>query len=268
MVVTSRRALGTHQDRNRIWVVSDRIANWLSDFVVTNSKAVAADTVSRDHVKMRKLRSIYNGIDIAPIAAAAPRRDVVRADMGLVPEAIVIVCIANLIAYKGHEDLLSAFAAVSNHGLVSNRPMMLLLAGEDRGIGENLARRASDLGILDKVRFLGGRRDIPNILAAADMGVLPSHEEGFSNALLEMLSAGIPVVATDVGGNGEALAGMEGCSLVPPSDPIALASAVRNIVAGLPERPERSVLRVAQIKSRFSVGAMVDQYEKLYRQFH
>jgi glycosyltransferase involved in cell wall biosynthesis len=227
---------------------------------------VAADTVSRDHVTIRKLRSIYNGIDIAPFAAAASRRDAVRSNMGLAPETIVIVCIGNLIAYKGHEDLLSAFAFLSNDESRPNRPIILLLAGEDRGTGENLARQASDLGILDRVRFLGGRRDIPDILAASDIGVLPSHEEGFSNALLEMLSAGVPVVATDVGGNREALAGTEGCFLVPPSDPIALASAVRQVAAGLPELPERSASRVAHVKSRFSVGAMVDQYETLYRQ--
>ena len=266
MVITSRRALGTHQDKNRLWIATDRVANWLSDCITANSKAVAADTIARDGVDEGRIKIIYNGIDVAPYDAGIMRRDTVRAALGVSPDSVVIACVSNLLAYKGHMDLLPAFASVCAGRPAATPPLTLLLAGEDRGMGERLKRRAEELGISNLTRFLGCRSDVPDILAASDIGVLPSHEEGFANALLEMLAAGLPVVATDVGGNREALAGMDGCYLVPPSEPKAMTDALYRLMAVLPERHEQRAARVELIRSRFQVVAMVDRYEKLYRE--
>jgi glycosyltransferase involved in cell wall biosynthesis len=265
LVITSRRALGTHRDKHRIWIAIDWIANCLSDIVTANSKAVAADTISRDGVDVRKLKVIYNGIDTTPFETSRERRAIVRAEMGITPEAIVIGSISNLVGYKGHRDLISAFATVTSGKAIERKSMTLLLAGEDRGIGESLARQAREFGVSDQIRFLGCCTDVSSILAATDIGVLSSYEESISNALLEMLAAGLPVVATRVGGNHEALADMTGCLLVPPADPVALAAAIGKIVVGLPERPERPLSRVDLIRTRFPIGAMVSQYERLYR---
>ena len=78
-------------------------------------------------------------------------------------------------------------------------------ARKDRGLQDKLLAKSKELGVGDRVRFLGRRQDVPALLAAMDIGVMASHEEGFSNALLEKLAAGLPVVATGVGGKSESL---------------------------------------------------------------
>jgi glycosyltransferase involved in cell wall biosynthesis len=265
LVITSRRALGTHQDKNRAWCVTDRTANRLSDYIVANSKAVAADTVARNGIDASKLRVIHNGIDVALFERSSKRRDELRAEFGIAPQAIVVGCLSNLIAYKGHKELVAAFADVMHAKDPGSEALVLLLAGEDRGRGDSLRRQVNELRIADRVRFLGPREDVPDVLAAVDIGVLPSHEEGFSNALLEMLAAGLPVVATDVGGNREALEGMHGCYLVPKADPAALADALRRLIRELSEQPQQRAARIDAIRQRFPVSAMVDRYVELYR---
>lgn len=263
-VITSRRALGTHQDKNRLWLLIDRIAGRLSHYVVANSGAVAADTRVRDGLDPAKLRVIYNGIDVAPFESAFCRRDAMRATLGFSVSTIVIGCPSNLIAYKGHRELLTAFANVLASGVPSSDSLILLLAGEDRGIGKSLWKLAQDLKVADRIRYVGPRDDIPDLLSVLDIGALPSHEEGFSNALIEMLAAGLPVVATDVGGNREALEGMAGCCLVPPKNPGAFAAALCDVISTLPERERQRFSRVEAIRRRFPVSKMVEQYVDLY----
>lgn len=265
LVITSRRALGTHQDKNRLWRVADQVANRLSDYIVANSRAVAADTVARDGIEEDKLRVVYNGIDVAPFEAGNGHRESLRAEIGIAPQALVIGSLSNLVAYKGHKDLLAAFASVVHGRVPGSENLVLLLVGEDRGIGNSLRRQAEDLDVINRVVFLGPREDVPDVLATVDIGVLSSHEEGFSNALLEMLAAGLPVVATDVGGNREALEGMPGCLLVPRSDPTALAGALRKVINALPSQLQQRACRVEVIRQRFPVSTMVNRYMELYR---
>lgn len=261
LVVTSRRALGNHQAQHWMWRPVDRISNRLSHRIVANSQAVAADTVARDAADPAKIEVIYNGVDTGPFHGAPQQRAAMRAALGCKQGTIAIGCVANLIPYKGHVDLIAAFAAIAVH----NADLMLLLVGHDYGIGGALAEQAASLGVAGRVSFLGARSDVPDLLASFDIAVLPSHEEGFSNALLEMLSAGVPVIATAVGGNVEALAEMPGCALVPARDPAALSAALRRLAADLPEPPHLPARRRELVERRYSVAAMVDNYERLYR---
>jgi glycosyltransferase involved in cell wall biosynthesis len=260
-VITSRRALGTHQGRHWLWPYADRIANRLSNHILANSHAVAADIITRDRLDPAKLSVIYNGIDLGSFPASRSERNSVRERMGIGAASIVIGCVGNLIAYKGHADLIAAFAVVA----ATEPRLALVIVGQDHGVGDNLGRQAQILGVADRVSLLGGRSDVSALLAAFDLAVLPSHEEGFSNALLEMLSAGLPVVATAVGGNVEAMAGMDGCILVPARDPTALSAALRCIIANLPEDFSLAARRRALIEQRYSVAAMVASHERIYR---
>ena len=260
-VITSRRALGTHQARHPHWHYADRIANRLSTHILANSQAVAADTIARDRPDPAKLSVIYNGIDPLPFRIPPEERNAVRERLGFGRDRILIGCVGNLIPYKGHADLISAFASAGT----GDPRLTLVIVGEDRGIGKDLMRQAETLGVAHRVSLVGRRGDIPSVLSGFDVAVLPSHEEGFSNALLEMLSAGLPVIATAVGGNPEALAGMDGCILVPPGDPVALSAALRRIIATLPEDPNLAVRRRALIEQRYSIAAMIDNHERIYR---
>jgi glycosyltransferase involved in cell wall biosynthesis len=259
-VVTSRRALGTHQERYKVLRPLDLMANRLSHRVTVNSKAVWKDVVRRDHIDPRKLILIYNAVDPTPYESARLGREQIRQTLGLKPEEKAVIVIANLIPYKGHSDLLSAMALA----LREVQGMRLLLVGEDRGIRCHLERQASDLGIFQAVRFLGRRSDIPDLLAAGDLSVLASHEEGFSNVILESMAAGLPVVATDVGGNGEAIVDGETGWLVPPKNPSALSARIVDLLNDPPRASRWGEKGRKRVKELFTVDKMVEEHLKLY----
>lgn len=261
VILTSRRGLGTHQDRNPGWRPFDRISNLCSHYVTVNSRAVADDTVARDGIRPEKLVIIHNGIDMARFHAAARARDSMRRTLGLEREALGVVVVGNLIPYKGHADLLRALPDVVSGGA----RVQLFFVGEDRGIGAGLRQLAEELRVAQFVTFLGRRDDVAQILAGMDLCAVASHEEGFSNALLEAMASGLAIVATDVGGNPEALQRGELGILVPPRDPVALAAALRRLVENEDERLELGRRAREVVASKYTVDAMVDGYIALYR---
>ncbi|RUW56877.1 glycosyltransferase [Mesorhizobium sp. M8A.F.Ca.ET.021.01.1.1] len=259
-VITSRRGLGNHQERWPRLKRMDRIANRLSHVVVANSHAVAADMAARDAYDIDRIRVIPNGLDLSRFDDIVHRRDETRRRLGLSQDEVGIIIVANLIPYKGHRDLIQAFALASE-----SRPnLRLFMAGQDRGIGPGLAEEARRLGVGSKVHALGSQSEVPGLLAGMDVGVIASHEEGFCNALMEKLAAGLPVVATNVGGNPEAISGMPGCVLVKPRDPADLARGLLAVLDRLPEPTADREFRQRMMRERYSTGAMVDAYERLY----
>ncbi len=258
-VITSRRGLGTHQDRARIWRVLDRAANALSDAVTCNSEAVCADTIRRDAISPGKIRLIRNGLDLSAFDAV-PARDRIRSELQLDDRTTALVTVANLLPYKGHADLLDALSRLDPR-LPAHR---LFLVGRDDGIGAELRQRIHDLGIQDRVVFLGPRRDVPQLLGGMDIFVLPSHEEGFSNALLEAMAAGLAIVATEVGGNTEALGYGKHGLLVPARNPDALADAIGRAMGGDVATAARRAAAKSFARSAFSVASLVESHTTLY----
>jgi glycosyltransferase involved in cell wall biosynthesis len=261
LVVTSKRALGGHQDRDPKFKWLDRIANALSDVITANSQAVASDTEARDGYDVARIVVIPNGLDFRAVEEAHLHRDETRRELGLSESDIAVAMVANLIPYKGHRDLLEAFSRVAT----DHPRLKLFLIGEDRGLAQELMSNACRLGAAHKINLMGQRSDVPILLSAMDLGVMASHEEGFSNALLEKLAAGLPVVATDVGGNPEALEGMPGCILVRPQDADDLARGLADTIGKLGADHQSRKIRQARVRERYSVDAMVDAYERLYR---
>lgn len=261
LIITCRRGLGTHQEQHPYWFALDRVANALSHVVTCNSCAVGKDTIARDGIRPKKLALIRNGHDFSRFDPYFPRA-AIRNELGLRPDALVIVTVGNLIPYKGHADLLDAMAILCR---TVWRPLRLCIAGRDDGIGKDLRRKAMDLGLADKVVLLGGRSDVPRILAAADIFVLPSHEEGSSNALLEAMAMGLPIVATDVGGNAEALERGQFGLLTPARDPPKLATALQTVLSDMDAAQARGREAARHVRAMYGVEHMVDMHERLYR---
>jgi len=260
LIITSKRALGRHQDRYPGLKWLDWIANALSDVITANSRAVATDTQERDGYDVSRIVVVPNGLDFARLDQARGQRDETRNKLRLSKTDIAIVMVANLIPYKGHSELIEAFARIA----ADDPRLKLFLIGEDRGIGEVLISDVRRLGVADRVDLMGQRNDVPTLLSAMDLGVLASHEEGFSNALLEKLAAGLPVVATNVGGNPEALEGMPDCILVEPQNPDDLARGLTEAIGNLGADDQKRKIRQSRVRERYSVDAMVDAYERLY----
>jgi glycosyltransferase involved in cell wall biosynthesis len=264
VIITSRRALGLHQDRHPWWPWFDRFANACSHIVTVNSAAVGEDTVARDGIAREKLALIYNGLQFSVPGDIVEVRQRIRQELSLADTDVALVCVANLIPYKGHAELIEAFATLRAEGANAT----LVLVGEDRGIGAALAAQAEELGVGASIKFLGRRSDVKTLLYGMDIGVMASHEEGFSNALLEKLAAGLPVVATSVGGNPEALDGMPDCILVESKNPASLFGGLKKAVQEVRDSAQRRGLRSQIVIERYSVDAAVSRHESIYKLKH
>jgi glycosyltransferase involved in cell wall biosynthesis len=261
-IIISKRALNTHQDRHPPLRVIDRLANAMSHVITVNSKAVWQDTVKRDNVAPSKLRLIYNGIDCLKAGPSGAFDPVcLKTRLGIKAVDKTIINVANYIPYKGHLDLLNAAKIV----LRQQPDCKFLFVGEDRGSLKSMQAAAADLGIQHRVVFLGRRKDVRELMAISDISVVASHEEGFSNAILEAMAAGLPVVATAVGGNPEAV--IDGATgwVVPPKNPEALAERILALLEDPDKIREFGKRGRKRCQECFSNERMVENHIKLYR---
>lgn len=223
------------------------------DRVVCNSKA-AADRLLQAGLPAAKLVVIGNGI---PPASFAPASPALPATSGVL--RVGMIARMNLRA-KNQALFLRAAAR-----LAPRFPEVeFLLVGDGPFRGE-LEQLASGLGIQKQVRFLGDRRDIPAILSSLDVSVLASASESLSNVMLESMAAGVPVVATAVGGNVE-LAGVDRALLVPANDHEALAAGIENLLRDEKLRRETAARARRFAEENFSVDRIRELYCELYSQ--
>ncbi|MFI2350446.1 glycosyltransferase [Streptomyces sp. NPDC019443] len=208
--VAGRRSLGTFKEGRRGLLAVERAATGMTDFIVANAHAVAEQARRQEGLPQDKIAVIHNGMEEQDFRTAAP------ADLST--DLPVVLCVANLRTYKGHQYLLDAVARMKQRG--QRCTLVLIGEGPQR---HPLQQQAERLGI--DVRFLGHRTDVPSYLARADVVVLPSLEEGLSNAVMEAMAVGRPVVATAVGGTPELL--RDRGVLVPPADTEALAQGLQ-----------------------------------------
>lgn len=258
-VIVSKRSLADYKERFPLLRHTESFGNRLSDVIFVNSDAVRRDVERTERHWEGKFRKIYNGV--APIEpwtqeeAAAFRRG-----EEIPPDAMVALCVSNFYPYKGHEELVEAAARV-----VRTFPdVLFLLAGRDSGTLEATRTHVRERGVEGSFRFLGSRPDVPDLLRASDLFVHPSREEGFSNAILEAMAAGLPVVACDVGGNPEAVVDGETGRLVPPRNAAAFASAVAELLADPEKRKAMGEAGRHRASERFSLDRMVSEMESLY----
>ncbi|CAM5785174.1 glycosyltransferase [Castellaniella caeni] len=254
----SRRSLNLYQLEHPFF---RRVERWLHprmDIICGNSVAVMRN-LQDEGVPDKKLRLIYNGIDTLKFNSKISKYKK-REELSIGEDALVFVMVANLIEYKGHIDLLNALSEIDSSLPVN---WVCLLVGRDDGIGEELRKASKKFEMADKVRYLGARSDVPALLKASDVGVLCSHEEGFSNAILEGMAAGLPMVVTDVGGNAEAVKqGVNGL-VVPSNSPHELGKALLCMVDGS-LRAAMGRASEARARELYSLDACVESYERMY----
>jgi glycosyltransferase involved in cell wall biosynthesis len=229
-----------------------RMAADLADRLVVVSDAAAASYRAEGFARIVTIR---NGID-APVARRA--RSETRAALRIADETRIIITVARFTAQKGYDSLLQAAAAVS-HQLPHT---VFLLVGD--GPQEKAMRRLATSLNLSNVAFMGERADVPDLLAAADLFVLPSLFEGLPLAVLEAMALALPVVATRIGGTVEAL-GQDHPYLAPPDDPSLIAAA---IIAALSDRAGSRIVGVRarqRFEERFTAARMGREISTLYR---
>ncbi len=207
----------------------DRLLMRLASAVVVNSQAVGRRF---DWAPSGEVRCIHNGVDLARFTPRPPEAGYRRA-LGLPEGGPVVTSIGRFVPYKGYTHLIEAAALVARARPEAH--WLLVGDGEQRG---ELERRSRALGMDGKIHFMGWREDIPEILAASDVFVMPSLAEHFGRVLIEAMAMGKPVVATAAGGTPEIVLDGETGLLVPPGQAAPLAAAVLSVL-GDPALAER-----------------------------
>lgn len=260
VIVSSHRDLGGFDGK---WIT--RMNFWtdrhLATSVTANSLAVREALAQRSNAPAETIRLLYNGIDLKKIETAN-RGLAKRQELGLSPNALAIGVIANIRVAKGHQYLLEAF----NHIAPQVPQAYLLICGfaGDHDLMKTLQRLAAAGGAAGRVWFMNSRNDIPEMLHALDVVVSPSLSEGFSNAILEAMAAGKPVIATRVGGSPEQIIdGVTGL-LVPPQDAGAIAQALLTLLRSPGLRREMGTAAQRHVQENFSVAIMTRNHTRLY----
>ena len=231
----------------------------MADHVVGNAEAIRRMLVEEEGMSAERVSVIPNGLDLARFAARV--REGLKAALPDTKGAPVVVHVANMNhPVKRQEDLLRALAMVRLKG----QALHAFLVGDGPRRAE-LERLAGSLGLTDTVHFLGHRADVPAVYARADFGVLCSTAEGMSNAVMEGMAAGLPMVVTRVGGNPELVAdGVRGL-VVPPLRPQAMTEAFCTLLADRELGRRMGAEARAFVERELSLERMVRRHDALYR---
>ncbi len=239
------------QERLHAWMINSGMATRL----VAVSEGVRREAVA-EGVHPNRITVIPNGVAAPP--ASGVRDSTLRAELGVSRRSPLVLSVGRLAPEKGHDLLLTAMPEV----LAAVPEVHLALAG-DGGTRLALQEQAQKLGIAGRVHFLGNRSDVPQLLAAADLFVLPSRSEGLPNALMEAQVCGMAAVAFDVGGVGEIVVDGETGVLAPPQDVTALAKAMVALLKNKNERKRMGEAGRRRALRLFSLDAMCQKYATL-----
>jgi glycosyltransferase involved in cell wall biosynthesis len=239
----------------RLW---NFLLSWATDRVLVGSPQVWQDVRRYDGVPASRLALMPYGIPLAELDTSLSREEA-RERLALSGGGLVIGAVGRLEEQKGHTYLVAALPELKR----AIPDMTVLLVGEGRQ-QEALRRQVRELGLQSTVRFLGTRRDLPEIFRALDLFVQPSLWEGLPLALLKAMGAGLPVVATRVSGSQEVIEdGVNGC-LVAPADPAALAQVILELARQPAARRRLGAAARRTVAENYSLEAMLQRLEELY----
>ena len=245
------------------------VQRWMSrhtDAIFAVSGQLKTDLVRHVGMPESSVEVLHNGVDLSRFAVAAgataraDERAALRRDWGVPDGALVVGSVGRLVAVKNYALLVRAVAAGAPD-------VHLVLAGEGPE-RTALTAQAAALGISARVHLLGHSNDVDRVLRAFDAFVLPSISEGMSNTLLEAMAAGVPPVASAVGGNGEIVRdGVDGM-LFPSGDEAGLAACLATLCRDDALRARFAAAARERVQSTFDIRHMVERYEQLYERVH
>jgi glycosyltransferase involved in cell wall biosynthesis len=248
-VVSSRRDMGFNLTKKDVRLL--KIANRFVSCIVANSEAVQNRTIAREGVDRSKTRVIYNGVSLDSFGDSLTSRHDNEQIVGIV---------ANLNRPVKRVDLFIRAA-----GLVSqNHSRVKFWVIGDGYLRDELERLARDLGVNSHMNFLGRRNDVGNLLRQMTIGVICSDSESLSNATMEYMAAGLPVVATDVGGNPELVEHGKTGLTVKPDDPYALSKEICELLDDHERAVKMGEAGRRTLQKRFSIEKMIGETRNIY----
>lgn len=242
----------------------DRFIARHNDFRVGVSQAIVDDMVAAGVITRDKTRAVGGGVDTTRLAVDSVRRERARAAFGFAPDELTIVTAGRLHRMKGFIDLVNAVPRIIEH--VPNARIIVAGDGEER---ETLEKRIQELNVGHAIKLIGFVSEMPELLAAADLFVLPSvsladtPREGTPMAIVEALASGLAVVTTAVSGNAEIIRDGFNGRVVPPQDPARLADAIIEILQSA-ARKEMGENGRRLVLERYSIEYVVAAYRDIF----
>lgn len=241
--------------RGRKHEVAYRLMAGVPDRVFAVSEQVRRHCIKVDRIDSARVQTIYNGVNLADWnTASRPAK---------APGELLVTTIGNIRRVKGHDILIKAAAFI----VPCFPSVSFTIAGEvlEADYYLELQTLVRDLNLSDHFHFIGGITNLGEHLSTADIFVLPSRSEGFSNAIVEAMAAALPVVATSVGGNAEAVKdGVTGI-LVPPEDPAALSAAITRLISDPSQARAMGIAGKAFAAENLTTEAMMNRITAVYR---
>ena len=253
-LISSRRDMGILRSRKHS--IAYRLMAGVADAVICVSEEVRRYCIEVDHINPDRLHTIYNGIDIS-------NHTINTGSINPGPE-VHVTTIGNVRRVKGHDIFIRAAAL-----LAPRFPgVRFSIAGEilEQQYFAELQELVRQLNIGERLHFLGGVKEIQEHLSRSDIFVLPSRSEGFSNAIVEAMAASLPVVATQVGGNGEAVEHGTTGFIVPPENPEAMSDAIERLLAHPTQMKAMGNAGRNRALEKFTTEAMMARIIATYKQ--
>lgn len=243
--------------------------NWLGDVALGRlaSAIVAVSDEARRHYiehrpyPSRKLVTLRNGIDLTRFADAASEGPAVRRELGIAPGVPVLATVAVLRPDKGVQHMIAALPAI-----VAEVPDVVYLVVGDGDHRATLEAAVAQHGLTDRVVFAGSRTDVPRVLAACDVFVLPTVSDALPTVLAEAAASGVPLVASAVGGVPEMCIDESNGILVPPADPAALTAACLRLLRDPDLAARMGEQGRAVARERYDIRTQAGRLGSLYRQ--
>jgi glycosyltransferase involved in cell wall biosynthesis len=235
-----------------------RLATLRENAQVGVSRAVRASHIQAGRIRPGRFVAIWNGIDDGRLTVHADDISV-RTELGIPESAVLCITVGSLTPQKDHENL---FAAVLEVRKTHSDVYFVVVGGG--ALEESLRARISELGLESHVLLLGTRLDVPRLLNAADVFVLPSAWEGLPITILEVMASGVPCIATDVGGVAEVIVNGVSGFIVPPHDPGLLAERILELAQDPELRARMAASSRSVYEGAYTSQAMTRQTEALY----
>ena len=257
-VRSPRSMLSLFRARTRVGAWIDQLLLSRADFTIANSRAVSEELISLAGVAPDKCATIHNGVDLDRFHPALSRSW--RASAEWTDEHVVFGIVGNFSPCKRHSDFVEAAAIISDRK--SNARFVML--GADYGLRNQILSQIEARGLASKVYVAESTPSPEQVFAALDIYVCTSSSEGFSNVLLEAMACGKPVIATDVGGNPEAVIDGDTGFIVPVGSAHEIAEAAEVLLSDPVQRREMGLRGRRRVEENFSLQTMTRATERLY----
>lgn len=254
---------GTENQRGRLGFLLEGLTSPAVSLYISNTACAKSVFSRRSGINPSRIAVIPNGIDAGAFEARSSQEDAerLRRKLGLVPDDLLAVTVANLLPAKGHEDIVEAVRCLCSANKAPN--LKFAFCGADC-LGSRLQLQVKGANLEDRIYFLGHRTDVPTVLRAADICISASHWEGMPNGILEAMAMGLPVIATRVGGVPEVIVDGESGILVEPKKPSGLAKALQRLASDAAQRCRLGATGYQRVRSEFTPDAMASKTQAAY----